>query len=96
MDDQLKALLITHTPENEVNEVVNRIKVLILRTLPPAVDIDQKYELGPQEDLFVTTKGKASDSLQITYVATYAEDRGWNKYRGEVERALKPRPTMIK
>jgi hypothetical protein len=96
IDQQLTKLLSEYVEKDAIPNLKNRIKVILTQTVPQAIPIEEKYELGNQGDLYVVTKGDKRDANQLTYVAAFAEDKGWNKYHDELVKVLKPTPIMLK
>lgn len=65
----------------------DRIIALIIHNLPGPIDVDSKYELGGQPiSLTIDTEKKSEkhNMEQISHVARFANDQGYNRYRDEL------------
>lgn len=72
---------------NWVNIATDSIISAVTEFLPDAVDISSKYELSAEHGVFVnigTDQDEERNGAQLEYLARFADDKGYNRYRAEV------------
>lgn len=75
---------------NWLEITTDRIINEFISELPEPIDIDSKYELGKDGGVYVSvvapeTEGsEEANGEQLTYLARYSDDRGYNRYRQDL------------
>lgn len=76
---------------NWVQITTDRIIAAFMYSLPQPVDIQAKYETGP-EGIYVTVSSEEEENKngdQLTYLAKFADDQGYNRCIWEIQDYLK-------
>lgn len=63
-----------------VEKVTRDILEAVREELPPLIDVEEKWEMGPEDSgVHVTLKGDdVHDGRQLTYLSKFATDQGYN------------------
>lgn len=70
-----------------INLTTEHILEEIIQSLPPEIDIASKYETdgnGVYINLDTKNKSQEQNQEQLEFLASYADDRGWNRFREEL------------
>lgn len=84
---------------NYVQITTDTIIKHIIHFMPPAIDVKNKYETSEQDGIYVTV-GTEHDmtynSDQLTFLASFADDKGYNRYRTQLLEQLKSEYNPLK
>lgn len=62
----------------KLDEVTDDISALIIASMPPLVDLDEKFEA--QEGISIRIDGSENDQAQLDFMQEYCEAQGYNLY----------------